>query len=75
MSVATIRGAAIKHHILNSVLYSMSVCPGQWAKSTGGSQSWNKKYVITHNSAAFHVKRIKEGVAGKGHVFVNFVMW
>ena len=38
MSVATIRGAAIKHHILNSVLYSMSVCPGQWAKSTGGSQ-------------------------------------
>ena len=48
MSVATIRGAAIKHHILNSVLYSMSVCPGQWAESTGGSQPYNKKYVITN---------------------------
>jgi len=31
-SVETMRGEAMIHHIVNSVLYSKSVIPGQWTR-------------------------------------------
>ena len=42
-SVATSREAAIMHHRLNSVRYSLSVCPGQCLISTGRAHPWDKE--------------------------------